>query len=207
MEEPLNSRGRLQPVHGRTTDSEVNSTNELFSILPDDSAAERGQPDARLAAERERRARMLRRLRVLLAAGSAAFALTIWLLVRVENPARLLPPGGEPARIVRIHLAALNRGELREAYALFSPHYREEVSFDAYHELIVTHRRMFRTRLLALSSRESSGDRAVLDTRLLAADGEHYVARFTLVRAGDRWWIDDLRWGSEAEQRRGVIAV
>jgi hypothetical protein len=113
----------------------------------------------------------------------------------------------EPARVVRRHLEALNRGEFREAYLLFSQHYQDNVSFALYHELVVTHSEIFRTRLLSLNLKENSPDRAILDTRLLAADGEHYVARFTLVRAGNRWWIDDLHWGSEADQQRGVISV
>ena len=70
---------------------------------------------------------------------------------------------------------------------------------------MVTHRRIFRLREFHFNRTEQSGGRAVLETRLVAADGERYVARFTLVRADGRWWIDDLRW--VAESHRLTIAV
>jgi len=138
-----------------------------------------------------------RRLLALLAAGGVAFVLTTWTLIRVENPLGPAGSGATPASAVKAHLEALNRGELRTAYALFSPRYRQNVSFEAYHELVVTHWRMFRTRELRFSRDEESSEHAVLETRMLAETGEHYVARFTLVRADGRWWIDDLHWTTE----------
>ena len=152
-------------------------------------------------AARRAREKARRRLKRLLALGCALFTLIVWLFVRSENPAGIFSLAPSPARIVRQHLEALNRGQLREAYLLFSQHYRSEVPFEAYHELVVTHSAMFRTRIVSVSSTETSGNRVVLETRLLAADGERYRARFTLVRSGDRWWIDDLRWGADSGRR------
>ncbi|MBI3663530.1 MAG: DUF4864 domain-containing protein [Acidobacteria bacterium] len=163
-------------------------------------------PDPREEATRLAHESSLRRLTRLLVAGCALFTLTIWLFVRLENPSRLFPFVQGPAHVVRQHLEALNRGEFREAYLLFSQHYRDEVSFELYHELIVTHSAMFRTRIISVSNQETSADRVVLGTRLLSSNGERYLARFTLVRTGDRWWIDDLRWGADSG-RRNVIAV
>jgi hypothetical protein len=148
------------------------------------------------AAEQERRRQLLLRLRVLLAAGLAGFLLMITYLVRVVDLTRFFPIDTGPRIIVRQHLDALNRGELRTAYNFFSPRYRRQVEFRAYHELIVSHRQMFRTREITFQDRERWSDRAVLDTRVLSLDGEQYRARFTLVRLDGRWWIDDLRWGS-----------
>ena len=152
-----------------------------------------------------RRRGLLRRLLALTAASGLAFALTTWLLVRVENPASLLPFGLEPSSVVRAHLEALNRGDLRGAYGMFSQHYRAQVSFEAYHKLVVSHRQMLRAREVEFSSREESPERAVLDAHLVAADGERYLARFTMVRVAGRWWIDDIRWS--AERSRHLIAV
>ncbi len=139
-----------------------------------------------------------RRLMALVAAGGATFALTTWLLVRFENPLARLGAGQSPAGVVKAQLEALNRGELGAAYELFSREYRRRVPFEAYHELVVTHRRLFRTREVRIASREETGERATLETHTLTESGERYVARFTLVRAEGRWWIDDLRWGGEA---------
>jgi len=149
--------------------------------------------------EAGRRAALLRRLRVLLYASTLAFALTTWMLVRVDNPAALVGLGPGPSSVARAHLDALNRGELRVAYELFSTQYRQQVPFDVYHELVITHREMFLIADATFEQTEDSGDRTVLESSITASDGEHYRARFTMVRIDGRWWIDDLRWGLEEE--------
>lgn len=155
--------------------------------------------------EAPRRRTMLRRLRILLITGGLAFALTTWLLVRVENPAALLGFVPGPASVARAHLDALNRGALREAYDLFSASYRQQVTFEMFHELVVTHRQIFRTARMEFDTAEAADDRAVLDTHLVSADGERYLARFTLVRREGRWWIEDLRWALEDNDEESVI--
>lgn len=147
------------------------------------------------------RRRLLWRLGVLLATGLSAFTLVIWILVRVDDPSTLLPVGRGPSRVVQNYLQALNRGDVRNAYNLFSPGYRGQVPFEAYNRLVVTHRRMFLTREATFQNREVGGERSVVDTRVLSASGDRYVARFTLVRLEGRWWIDDLRWSSEPSRR------
>src|SRR2546426_12654327 len=89
---------------------------------------------------------LLRRLLALLVAGGTAFTLTTWVLVRYDNPLGILRPAPGPAKVVQAHLEALSRGEVRTAYEMFSRQYREKVSFEAYQELVVRHRRMFSLR-------------------------------------------------------------
>lgn len=184
----------------------MDDSSPIFPFDPQPAPDAAVAPDPREEAARRSRERSLRRLQRLLVAGCALFTLTVWLFVRSENFGALFPLTPSPARIVRQHLEALNRGQFREAYLLFSPHYRSEVPFELYHELVITHSAMFRTRIVSVSSSESSTNRVVLETRLLASDGERYLARFTLVHAGDRWWIDDLRWGADSG-RRHIIAT
>ncbi len=172
----------------------MNEPLSIFPRAPQDAAS--GSSSLAHPGDAARRG-LRRRLLALLAAGGTAFVLTTWILVRLENPLGPAGLGSSPTNVVKAHLEALNRGELHAAYALFSLRYREKVSFEAYYELVVRHRRMFRTRELRFSRDEESGERAILETRLLAEGGERYVARFTLVRAEGRWWIDDLRWGTE----------
>lgn len=157
-------------------------------------------PDVPAAREASRRS-LLRRLLALLAAGSTAFALTTWTLVRYEDPLGLMESGSAPTNLVKAQLEALNRGQIRAAYEMFSPHYRQQVSFEAFEHLVATHRRMFRTREIRVSSRQEFGERAVLEMHLVGETGKRYRARFTLVRAADRWWIDDLRWGLETDTK------
>ena len=178
--------------------------DEPLSILPvgpEPESPAAAREDARAADRRT----LLRRLRVLLLTTGVAFALTTWMLVRVESPGGLLWFARGPAGVVRAHLQALNRGELRTAYECFSRHYRQQVPFEAYHQLVVSHRRMFRTREVAFAPREQSPERAVIETRMVAADGERYVARFTLVQVDGRWWIEDVRWGALGRRALSVI--
>jgi hypothetical protein len=133
----------------------------------------------------------------LLAAGLAALTLVAWLVVQREG---LLDAVG-PREIVRAQLDDLGRGQLRAAYELFSPRYRQEVPFNEWRELVVTHWRVFRTRELRFGDNQEYGGRTVMETHLTAESGDHYVARFTLIRADGRWWVDDLRWSHEGDDQ------
>ena len=146
-----------------------------------------------------RRRTLLRRLFVLLITGTTAFGLTTWTLVRFDGALNPFGITSGPAAVVKAHLDALNRGELRTAYGFFSKEYRGKVPFEAYHELVVSHWSMFRTRELRLERDDERGERAVLEAHLLVEEGRRYVAQFTLVRAEGRWWIDDVHWGAERD--------
>jgi hypothetical protein len=146
--------------------------------------------------EDARRRAVLARLRVVFMLGLAAFSLLTWLFVRRDGSGGLLFFDPGPGVTVRRHLDALNRGDLRAAYELFSQHYREEVSLPMYHNLVTSHWQMFRTRRADYDRRDDSPGRTVIHARLLSANGERYLARFTMVHSAGRWWIDDLRWGS-----------
>jgi len=126
-----------------------------------------------------------------------AFALTVWILVRVDLPAGSAGEELAAANVVRAQLDALNRGDLREAYGLFSQRYRDQVPFDAFHDLVTSHLAMFRARKVDFESREESHARAVLDTHILSTNGERYFARYTVIQIEGHWWIDDIRWGLE----------
>jgi hypothetical protein len=180
--------------------------SDSLPLSPYDSHPQWDAPDPRDELARVARAQSLRRLKRLLVLACAFFTLAVWQFVLMESPGKFSPFAPGPSRIVRQHLEALNRGAFREAYLLFSQHYRDEVSFELYHQLVVSHSAMFRTRIVSVRHQEAAGNRIVLDTRLLASDGERYVARFTLVQVGNHWWIDDLRWGSDTD-RRNIIFV
>jgi hypothetical protein len=136
----------------------------------------------------------------LVATGLAALALVAWLVVQREG----LLDTSSPRETVRTQLDDLGRGQLRAAYDLFSPRYRQQVPFNVWRQLVVTHWRVFRTRELRFGDNQESGGRAVLETHLTAESGDHYVARFTLIRAQGRWWVDDLRWSQESDDRERI---
>lgn len=152
----------------------------------------------RQARERHQRI-ILKRVWMLLAVAGVAFVLTTWILVRRDSIAKPVIGNSEPSQIIRKQLDALNRGELREAYALFSQDYRKQVPFEAFHELVFSHWAMFRARTIDFDSLEETRVRAILDTHITSADGARYLARYTLVEIEGQWWIDDVHWGREDE--------
>jgi hypothetical protein len=150
--------------------------------------------------EAESRRRSFRHnLFLLLSLTLAAFTLTVWILVRVNSPFGIFSSG--PQEIVRAQLRALNRGELRPAYDMFSSRFRKQVSFEVWHELIVTHWRMFHAEVLRSEGPAKSGLGVSLEIHLRGADDKDYRAHFTLIRTDGRWWIDDVHWAVEPDQR------
>jgi Domain of unknown function (DUF4864) len=136
---------------------------------------------------------------LLLSLSLAAFILTAWILVRVDAPFGIFATG--PQEIVRAQLRALDRGELRPAYDMFSPRYRGQVSFDTWHELFVKHWRMFHADVVRAETPAISGPGVTLEIYLHGADDKDYRARFTLIRTDGRWWIDDVHWTQEPDAR------
>jgi hypothetical protein len=146
-----------------------------------------------------RRRRFRHNLFLLLSLALAAFILTSWILVRLDSPFGIFSTG--PQEIVRAQLRALDRGELRPAYDMFSPRYRGRVSFDTWHELFVKHWRMFHADVVRAETPAISGPGVTLEIYLHGADNKDYRARFTLVHTDGRWWIDDVHWTQEPDAR------
>jgi len=147
-----------------------------------------------------RRRNFLHNLYLLLSLTLAAFTLTAWILIHVDSPFGIFSSG--PQEIVRAQLLALDRGELRPAYDMISARYRGQVSFDVWHELIVTHWRMFHAEVLHSEAPASRGPGISLEIFLHGSDDRDYRARFTLIHSDGRWWIDDVHWAEEPDQRQ-----
>ena len=166
--------------------------------VPRDEQAEAGRAAIAVPAERavaSRRRSFRHNLLLLLSLSLAAFILTSWILVRVDAPFSMFSTG--PQEVVRAQLRALDRGELRPAYDMFSPRYRGQVSFDTWHELFVTHWRMFHADVVRSETPAYDGPGVTLEIYLHGADDKDYRARFTLIRTDGRWWIDDVHWTEE----------
>jgi hypothetical protein len=176
-------------------------TAELSSaIVPHHEPAEDEHTTVAAYEEAALRRRSFRHnLFLLLSLALAAFILTSWILVRVDEPFGIFSTG--PQEIVRAQLRALDRGELRPAYDMFSPRYRGQVSFDTWHELFVKHWRMFHANVVRAETPAISGPGVTLEIYLHGADDKDYRARFTLIRTDGRWWIDDVHWTQETDER------
>lgn len=136
---------------------------------------------------------------LLLSLALAAFVLTSWILVRVDAPFGIL--SGGPQEVVRAQLRALDRGELRPAYEMFSPRYRGQVSYETWHELFIQHWRMFHADVVRAETTSGLGPGVTMEIYLHGSDDKDYRALFTLIRADGRWWIDDVHWAEEADER------
>jgi hypothetical protein len=211
MDDPSNisdsSSPEPQPEHASTPQSDPSqeelaaSPAELPSpVAPAVHLMLADTPAAELNDRAEsRRRNFLHNLYLLLPLTLVAFTLTIWILMRVDSPFGIFSSG--PQEIVRAQLLALDRGELRPAYDMFSARYRGQVSFDDWHELIVTHWRMFHAEVLHSEVPSSAGPGIALELYLRGEDDRDYRARFTLIHTGGRWWIDDVHWTVEPDQR------
>jgi hypothetical protein len=169
-------------------------------VVPQHQPGEHGYaaPAANESAALRRRS-LRHNLFLLLSLALAAFILTSWILVRVDAPFGILSTG--PQEIVRAQLRALDRGELRPAYDMFSARYRGQVSFDTWHELFVTHWRMFHADVVRSETPAYDGPGVALEIYLHGTDDRDYRARFTLIRTDGRWWIDDVHWTEVPDQR------
>jgi hypothetical protein len=168
-------------------------------VVPQHRPGEHGNTAAAANEDAALRRRSFRHnLFLLLSLALAAFILTSWILVRVDAPFGIFSTG--PQEIVRAQLRALGRGELRPAYDMFSPRYRGQVSFDTWHELFVTHWRMFHADVVRSETPAYDGPGVALEIYLHGADDRDYRARFTLIRTDGRWWIDDVHWTQEPDQ-------
>lgn len=163
-------------------------------------AAEGGRTSIAAHEDAASRRRSLRHnLFLLFSLALSAFILTSWILVRVDAPFGIFSSG--PQEVVRAQLRALDRGELRPAYDMFSARYRGQVSFDTWHELFVRHWRMFHADVVRAETPAINSRGVTLEIYLHGADNRDYRARFTLIRTDGRWWIDDVHWTQEPDER------
>jgi len=207
MDDPLNAPDPDLPEESADPGAalELKASPEPVANPATPIAAEHEAPGNRRAdvaafyADAELRRRGFRHnLFLLLGFTLAAFILASWILVRSGAPFGMSSTG--PQEIVRAQLRALDRGELRPAYDMFSAHYREQVSFDTWHELFITHWRMFHADVLRAEPPSQSGPGVTLEIHLHGSDDKEYRARFTLIRTDGRWWIDDVHWTQEPDQ-------
>jgi len=192
------SQEPVLPAESEPLAEAVCDTVPVFSVQQEPAEDRRAQVVTMFAEAAERRRGFRNNLFLLLGLTLAAFILSSWILVRVDSPLGLFSTG--PQEIVRAQLRALDQGELRPAYDMFSARYRGQVSFDTWHELFVTHWRMFHADVVRSESPAQSGEGVSLEIYLHGADDKDYRARFLLVRTDGRWWIDDVHWEQEPDE-------
>lgn len=127
---------------------------------------------------------------------AALLILTLMVWFAASRAGWLAP---DPSEVARAQLLDLDQGRWRAAYDLFSPRYREQVSFEVWREMVLMHSRMFRTRELHFADNREWNGGAALEAHLVAESGDRYLARFMLVYEYGHWWVDDLHWDREPD--------
>ena len=200
-EEPQEKASEAAP--GQTMESSLDpSARFSSSVAPEWTALQPGASGVPSMKETSRKRNLRHNLLLLFSLTLAAFVMTAWILVRVDSPFGIFSTG--PQEIVRAQLRALDRGQLRPAYDMFSAQYRQQVSFDVWHELIVTHWRMFHGEVLRAGEPMQTGPGVTLEIHVRGSDEKDYRARFTLIRLAGRWWIDDVHWAEEADEQNTI---
>jgi hypothetical protein len=147
-----------------------------------------------------------RRLAMLFASSFVAFSLTTWFLARTNNTADVPHAANTAEGVIRQQFEAVSQGEMRVAYALFSPRYRSEVPFETFEETVRAHGAIFRATSVRKESEIETVARAEIKLRLETAGGDRFTARYTLIEIEGRWWIDEMRWQVDAPAAGRILA-
>jgi hypothetical protein len=182
---------------------ELDSTNPPSSREP---AATQFSPPAFHGRPRAVNPLLPRRLAILFASSFVAFSLTTWFLARPNNIADAPHAANTAEGVIRQQFEAVSQGEMRVAYALFSPRYRSEVPFETFEETVRAHGAIFRATSVRKESEIETAARAEIKLRLETAGGDRFTARYTLIEIEGRWWIDEMRWHVDAPTADRILA-
>lgn len=182
---------------------ELDSTNPPSSGEP---AATQLSPPAFHGRPRGANPLLPRRLALLFASSFVAFSLTTWFLARTNNIADVPSVENTAEAVIRQQFEALSQGKTRVAYALFSPRYRSEVSFENFEQTVHAHGAIFRATSIRKESEIETVARAEIKLRLETSGGDLFVARYTLIEIEGRWWIDEMRWHIDTPVAGRILA-
>lgn len=127
---------------------------------------------------------------VSLVVGGVPFGGLIWWLVRTT---------GEPVKVIRAHLEAINAGDYVTAYSYFSATRQSAMSQEEFRDLVEQNSRVMKTHSSSFPSRKITNDVAVIRGTLTGQQGEVVTIRYTLVREKGRWVIQGFGLGEPVE--------
>lgn len=159
-----------------------------------------GMWDTRPVASRRQ---WLRAMLALLGAACLLFGLAALWLSRLSSQSVMRAADSQAMEVVQQHFEALDRGDYRAAYALFSTRLRHEMPFPVFHQVMESHQLLFEGRP-SVFPEVTSASRVVVNIAFHGAEQMDMSAELTLVRAHGRWWIDDVRWSLERSRPQRV---
>jgi len=105
---------------------------------------------------------------------------------------------GEPVRVTREHLDAMNKEDYSRAYGHLSSSLKAELSLENFTNLVRQNPQVFKTSDSTFSNRKIENDVCTLRGTVTAMDGGKTPVRITLVKEGGEWRIRGFRWGEGA---------
>lgn len=126
----------------------------------------------------------------LLVVGMAAAGTGVYLLLRYT---------GEPVKVVRAQLDAINRNDYQAAYQYCSGAFRQNTSpeeFAAY----VESNPVMRTSDSTFGERSINNGVASIKGTLTGRNGQVVTVRYTLVKEHEQWVIQHIKLGGDAEE-------
>lgn len=107
---------------------------------------------------------------------------------------------GEPVKVIRAQLEAINQGDYARAHSYFAAGLRAQRSPEEFREFVEANPAVLKTRDSTFSSRQIQNDVATIRGTLTGQSGQVTPVRYTLVQEGGRWVISSFRFGDSAAE-------
>lgn len=107
---------------------------------------------------------------------------------------------GEPVKVIRAQLEAINQGDYARAYGYCSTAMKANLSQDEFTAFIEKNAVVMKTKDSTFSQRNISNGVATIRGKLTGQSGAVATVRFTLVKENDRWVIQGFRLGEGGEE-------
>lgn len=109
---------------------------------------------------------------------------------------------GEPVKVIRAQLEAINQGDYVRAHSYFAAGLRAERSPEELREFVEANAGVFKTRDSTFTSRQIQGSVATIRGTLTGQSGQVTPIRYTLVKEQSRWVISSFRFGDTGDDQK-----
>jgi len=108
----------------------------------------------------------------------------------------VLSATGEPVKVIRAHLGAINENDYPGAYSYLSISLQERLPLERFQSMIEEHSQVLKTRDSTFNSRTIENDRAIIQGTLTGQQGQVSPATYVLTKEGNQWRIRAFRVGN-----------
>ncbi len=106
----------------------------------------------------------------------------------------LIQVTGEPVKVIRAQLEAINAEDYTRAYSYFSASFREKMSLEEFETFVEENSAVMKTQESSFPSRRIQNDMAVIEGELTGQGGQKATVRYRLVKEGEQWMITNIKF-------------